>query len=410
MSAPGRVKAGQRTLKACRRLEANRSKAVYTEREWQPSPLPLEWAPRADDLFGPCGWERRFGHGTRRTQAGRHSRRGCRRLQPAHGCGRGRHARAAEGASARTDRPQDRRTSRAHRQDHRRRHAGRVRQRRRRGALCGRGAGGMAERNAVCRRTAASNFASAFNRAISSSRTATSSATASTSPLGLKAWPSPAASASRRGCRRMPRASSTLAFDDMGEQQLKNIARPVRVYRVRKPARRLREPLERPALPLPDKPSIAVLPFAEYERRPGAGIFRRRHGRGDHHRALAHPLAVRDRPQFELHLQGPSRRREAGRPRTRRALRARRHGAQGRQPGAHHRPADRYGDRRAYLGRPLRRRARRHLRAAGPGRHQRRRRDRAQAAANPRSSGPPASRPKASTLTIFYLRALAQFH
>jgi hypothetical protein len=24
------------------------------EREWQPSRLPLEWAPRADNLFGPC--------------------------------------------------------------------------------------------------------------------------------------------------------------------------------------------------------------------------------------------------------------------------------------------------------------------------------------------------------------------
>ena len=47
-------------------------------------------------------------------------------------------------------------------------------------------------------------------------------------------------------------------FEDMGEQQLKNIGRPVRVYRVRReggPAR------ERPTLALPDKPSIAVLPF-----------------------------------------------------------------------------------------------------------------------------------------------------
>jgi adenylate cyclase len=50
-----------------------------------------------------------------------------------------------------------------------------------------------------------------------------------------------------------------LAFEDIGEQQLKNIARPVRVYRIR---------LEAPVfesrgtlLPLPDKPSVAVLPF-----------------------------------------------------------------------------------------------------------------------------------------------------
>jgi adenylate cyclase len=47
-------------------------------------------------------------------------------------------------------------------------------------------------------------------------------------------------------------------FEDAGEQQLKNIARPVRVYRVR-----LSEtgPSFRPLLPLPDKSSIAVLPF-----------------------------------------------------------------------------------------------------------------------------------------------------
>ena len=106
---------------------------------------------------------------------------------------------------------------------------------------------------------------------------------------------------------------------------------------MREPAAASADARPTPALPLPDKPSIAVLPFQQHERRPGAGIFRRRHGRGDHHRALPHPLAVRHRPQFELHLQGPSRRCEAGRPRAWRALCARRLGAQGRQPGAHHR-------------------------------------------------------------------------
>ena len=45
---------------------------------------------------------------------------------------------------------------------------------------------------------------------------------------------------------------------DMGEQRLKNIARPVRTYRLRVN----RSPHQvKPALPLPDKPSIAVLPF-----------------------------------------------------------------------------------------------------------------------------------------------------
>jgi TolB-like protein len=46
-------------------------------------------------------------------------------------------------------------------------------------------------------------------------------------------------------------------FDDLGERSLKNIEKPVRVYRVGG----FKEVSKRPALPLPDKPSIAVLPF-----------------------------------------------------------------------------------------------------------------------------------------------------
>ena len=49
-----------------------------------------------------------------------------------------------------------------------------------------------------------------------------------------------------------------ITFEDAGEQELKNIARPVRVYRVRLSGATASS---RPALPLPDKPSIAVLPF-----------------------------------------------------------------------------------------------------------------------------------------------------
>jgi adenylate cyclase len=59
-----------------------------------------------------------------------------------------------------------------------------------------------------------------------------------------------------------------LAFEDMGEQQLKNIARPVRVYQAGPRASGPHagetpavQPLPPPALALPDKPSIAVLPF-----------------------------------------------------------------------------------------------------------------------------------------------------
>ena len=80
------------------------------------------------------------------------------------------------------------------------------------------------------------------------------------------------------------------AFEDLGEQQVKNIARPVRVYRVR-------DPLTHPAAEAPGsrlsrsagegaerrrreagegspRLSIVVLPFANLSQRSGAGIFR----------------------------------------------------------------------------------------------------------------------------------------
>ena len=50
-------------------------------------------------------------------------------------------------------------------------------------------------------------------------------------------------------------------FEDMGEQRVKNIERPVRTYRLRPAAVTDSVSPSRPALPLPDKPSIAVLPF-----------------------------------------------------------------------------------------------------------------------------------------------------
>jgi adenylate cyclase len=50
-----------------------------------------------------------------------------------------------------------------------------------------------------------------------------------------------------------------LTFEDLGEQRLKNISRPVRGYRVRLVT--AENTSVQPALPLPDKPSIAVLPF-----------------------------------------------------------------------------------------------------------------------------------------------------
>jgi adenylate cyclase len=63
-----------------------------------------------------------------------------------------------------------------------------------------------------------------------------------------------------------------LAFEDIGEPELKNIARPVRVFRVS--PKRAQQPSEPPAaLPLPDKPSVAVLPFTNMSGDPEQEFF-----------------------------------------------------------------------------------------------------------------------------------------
>ncbi len=65
-----------------------------------------------------------------------------------------------------------------------------------------------------------------------------------------------------RAVRDQVRDRIELTFEDLGERELKNIARPVRVYRVQVPEEWIAAPARREVLSLPDKPSIAVLPFA----------------------------------------------------------------------------------------------------------------------------------------------------
>ena len=60
---------------------------------------------------------------------------------------------------------------------------------------------------------------------------------------------------------RQVRGKIEAEFFDTGEQSLKNIARPVRIFRARLASASVSPDATRTTLPLPDKPSIAILPF-----------------------------------------------------------------------------------------------------------------------------------------------------
>jgi adenylate cyclase len=62
-----------------------------------------------------------------------------------------------------------------------------------------------------------------------------------------------------------------ISFEDLGEKRVKNIARPVRVYRAR-PAGEASAAIA-PSRPAPDKPSIAVLPFENMSGDPEQDYF-----------------------------------------------------------------------------------------------------------------------------------------
>jgi adenylate cyclase len=73
----------------------------------------------------------------------------------------------------------------------------------------------------------------------------------------LEALAEPGGICVSRVVRDQVRDKLDLVFEDLGEQQVKNIARPVHVYRVSiDETARTKAPL-----PLPDKPSLAALPF-----------------------------------------------------------------------------------------------------------------------------------------------------
>ena len=73
----------------------------------------------------------------------------------------------------------------------------------------------------------------------------------------LEALAEPGGICVSRVVRDQVRDRLPFVFEDLGEHQVKNIVRPVRVYRI-PPAETART---KAPLPLPDKPSLAVLPF-----------------------------------------------------------------------------------------------------------------------------------------------------
>ena len=64
-----------------------------------------------------------------------------------------------------------------------------------------------------------------------------------------------------------------VGFIDLGEQQVKNIAQPIRAYRVHGKSTVTEGAIAAPPLALPDKPSLAVLPFANMSGDPEQEYF-----------------------------------------------------------------------------------------------------------------------------------------
>jgi adenylate cyclase len=187
---------------------------------------------------------------------------------------------------------------------------------------------------------------------------------------------------------RQVRGKVEAEFADFGEQSLKNIARPLRVYRLALGPRASgphagETPALRTiaALPLPDKPSIAVLPFANMSGDPEQQYF----ADGMVEEIITALSRIRwlfviARNSSFTYKGKAADVKQVGRELGVRYV-LRRLGSKGGRPCAHHRAADRCVERHASVGRPLRRLPRRCFRASGQHRDQRRRRDRTGAAA-----------------------------
>ena len=113
-----------------------------------------------------------------------------------------------------------------------------------------------------------------------------------------------------------------VGYEDLGEQQVKNISRPIRMFKVllsgQSPAARsTASAVQRPPGGRPQTLHSGSA-VRQYQRRFAAGVFRRRADRGHHHRTFAVPGTSRHLPQRGFRPQGQADKGTANRPRIRR--------------------------------------------------------------------------------------------
>ena len=157
---------------------------------------------------------------------------------------------------------------------------------------------------------------------------------------------------------RQVKGKTELQFADLGEKELKNIPDKIQVYGARLDPARLSpeafEALTGERLELPDKPSIAILPFANMSDDPEQEFFA--DGMTEDIITVlsrVSNLVVMARNSTFVY-KGQGRRRRASGARSWCALCPGRQSAQSRQPGSDHGAIDRCAEQRPCLGRTLR--------------------------------------------------------